>query len=57
VMGSSAFFTLGVLQRGYPVASRGVSDAVAICSLLIIVWARLSLGRDRPASDVLAAQR
>jgi len=40
------FFTLGVMQRGYPVASRGVSDAVAICSLLIIVWARLSLGRN-----------
>jgi protein-S-isoprenylcysteine O-methyltransferase Ste14 len=40
------FFALGVMQRGYPLVSRGVSDAVAICGLLIIVWARLSLGRN-----------
>jgi protein-S-isoprenylcysteine O-methyltransferase Ste14 len=40
------FMTLGVMQRGYPLVSRGVSDAVAICGLLIIVWARLSLGRN-----------
>ncbi len=40
------FMTLGVMQRGYSLVSRGVSDAVAICSLVIIVWARLSLGRN-----------
>ena len=34
------------MQRGYPLVSSGVSDAVAICSLVIIVWARLSLGRN-----------
>src|SRR5215467_13800366 len=38
--------TLGVIQKGSPVVPRLVSNAVAICSLVVIVWARLSLGRN-----------
>jgi protein-S-isoprenylcysteine O-methyltransferase Ste14 len=41
-----AVLTLGVIQKGQPVVSSHVSDAVAICSLAVIVWARLSLGRN-----------
>jgi len=37
---------LGLMQKGQPVVSNAVSDAVAICSLLVIAWARLSLGRN-----------
>lgn len=38
--------TLGVIQKGQPAVSALVSDAVAVCSLAVIVWARLSLGRN-----------
>jgi protein-S-isoprenylcysteine O-methyltransferase Ste14 len=38
--------TLGVIQKGQPVVSTPVSNVVAICSLVVIVWARLSLGRN-----------
>lgn len=38
--------TLGVMQKGAPVVSRFVSDAVAISGLVVIVWARVSLGRN-----------
>jgi protein-S-isoprenylcysteine O-methyltransferase Ste14 len=38
--------TLGVIQKGQPVVSTPVSNVVAICSLAVIVWARLSLGRN-----------
>lgn len=38
--------TLGIIQKGAPVAPRLISDAVAIGSLAVIVWARLSLGRN-----------
>jgi protein-S-isoprenylcysteine O-methyltransferase Ste14 len=41
-----ALLTLGVMQRGRPVVASFVSDAVAFCSLAVIVWARLSLGRN-----------
>jgi protein-S-isoprenylcysteine O-methyltransferase Ste14 len=41
-----AVLTLGVIQKGQPVVSSQVSDAVAICSLAVIIWARLSLGRN-----------
>ena len=41
-----AVLTLGVMQRGRPVVPSPVSDAVAFCSLAVIVWARLSLGRN-----------
>jgi protein-S-isoprenylcysteine O-methyltransferase Ste14 len=41
-----AVLTLGVIQKAQPVVSSQVSDAVAICSLAVIVWARLSLGRN-----------
>jgi len=38
--------TLGVIQKGAPVVSHVLSDALAICGLGVIVWARLSLGRN-----------
>jgi len=38
--------TLGIIQKGQPAVSSLVSDAVAFCSLAVIVWARLSLGRN-----------
>jgi protein-S-isoprenylcysteine O-methyltransferase Ste14 len=38
--------TLGVIQKGQPVVSTPVSNIVAICSLVVFVWARLSLGRN-----------
>jgi protein-S-isoprenylcysteine O-methyltransferase Ste14 len=38
--------TLGVIQKGQPVVSTPVSNVVAICSLVVIVWARLSFGRN-----------
>jgi protein-S-isoprenylcysteine O-methyltransferase Ste14 len=38
--------TLGVIQKGQPVVSTPVSNMVAICSLVVFVWARLSLGRN-----------
>src|SRR6516225_9573141 len=41
-----SLLTLGVVQKGRPLVPHQVSDAVAICSLVIIVWARLSLGRN-----------
>jgi protein-S-isoprenylcysteine O-methyltransferase Ste14 len=41
-----AVLTLGVIQKGEPVVSNQVSNSVAICSLVVIVWARLSLGRN-----------
>ena len=41
-----ALLTLGVMQRGRPVVASLVSDVVASCSLVVIVWARLSLGRN-----------
>jgi protein-S-isoprenylcysteine O-methyltransferase Ste14 len=37
---------LGLLQQGRPVASNLITDAIAGLSLLIVVWARLSLGRN-----------
>ena len=41
-----AVLTVGVIQKGHPIAPRWTSDMVAIGSLLVIVWARLSLGRN-----------
>lgn len=41
-----ALLTLGAMQRGRPVVANLVSDVVALCSLGVIVWARLSLGRN-----------
>lgn len=38
--------TLGMIQKGGPVVSHFVSDTVAIFSLAVIAWARLSLGRN-----------
>jgi len=38
--------TLWLIQQGQPVVSSLVSDAVAVGSLAVIIWARLSLGRN-----------
>lgn len=38
--------TLGVMQKGAPVVPRSVSNALAILGLVVIVWARVSLGRN-----------
>ena len=37
---------LGFLQRGRPLVANWVTDTIAIVGLLIIIWARLSLGRN-----------
>src|SRR6266581_7620259 len=37
---------LGLLQRGRPLAANWVTDAIAMMGLLVVVWARLSLGRN-----------
>ena len=37
---------LGLLQRGRPLAANWITDAIAVLGLLIVVWARLSLGRN-----------
>lgn len=41
-----ALLTLGVMQRGRPLVASLVSDGVGFSSLAVIVWARLSLGRN-----------
>lgn len=40
------FLTLTAMERGRPLVSNWVTDALAICSMLITVGARLSLGRN-----------
>ena len=37
---------LGLLQRGRPLASNWISDSIAAVGLLVVIWARLSLGRN-----------
>jgi len=37
---------LGLLQRGRPLAANWITDAIAMMGLLVVVWARLSLGRN-----------
>ncbi len=37
---------LGLLQQGRPLVANWVTDAIAIPGLLIVIWARLSLGRN-----------
>jgi protein-S-isoprenylcysteine O-methyltransferase Ste14 len=37
---------LGLLQQGRPVVANWVTDAIAALSLVIVIWARLSLGRN-----------
>jgi protein-S-isoprenylcysteine O-methyltransferase Ste14 len=34
------------MQQGHPIVPKLASDGVAIASLVVIVWARLSLGRN-----------
>src|SRR5215467_7822325 len=45
---------LGLLQQGRPLVARWITDAIAAVSLVILVWARLSLGRN---IDFVPAQR
>ena len=37
---------LGFLQQGHPLVSNWVTDVIAVAGLLIVIWARLSLGRN-----------
>lgn len=37
---------LGLLQRGRPLTSNLVTDIIATVGILIVIWARLSLGRN-----------
>jgi protein-S-isoprenylcysteine O-methyltransferase Ste14 len=37
---------LGLLQQGSPLVANWITDAIAILGLLIVIWARLSLGRN-----------
>ena len=37
--------TLGVMSRGRPIAPHWATDTLAILSVAIVIWARLSLGR------------
>jgi protein-S-isoprenylcysteine O-methyltransferase Ste14 len=38
--------TLGIMQPGRPLVAASINDAIAVSGLLVIVWARLSLGRN-----------
>jgi protein-S-isoprenylcysteine O-methyltransferase Ste14 len=37
---------LGFLERGRPLTSNSVTDVIATVGILIVIWARLSLGRN-----------
>src|SRR5690348_11567688 len=37
---------LGLLQQGRPLAPNSITDAIAAVGVLIVIWARLSLGRN-----------
>jgi protein-S-isoprenylcysteine O-methyltransferase Ste14 len=37
--------TIGVINRGHPIAPHWATDSLAILSVALIIWARLSLGR------------
>jgi protein-S-isoprenylcysteine O-methyltransferase Ste14 len=37
---------LGLLQQGRPLVANWITDSIAISGLLIVIWARLSLGRN-----------
>src|SRR6266568_3482189 len=37
---------LGLLQKGRPLAANWITDAIAMLGLFVVVWARLSLGRN-----------
>lgn len=38
--------TVGLIQKGEPAAPVWVTEVVGLCSLIVTVWARLSLGRN-----------
>jgi protein-S-isoprenylcysteine O-methyltransferase Ste14 len=37
---------LGLLQQGRPLVANWVTDAIAALSIVVVIWARLSLGRN-----------
>lgn len=37
---------LGLLEQGHPLVSDWITDAIAVAGLLIVIWARSSLGRN-----------
>lgn len=37
---------LGLLQQGRPLAANWIADSIAVVGLLVVVWARFSLGRN-----------
>ena len=37
---------LGIMQQGRPLASNAMTDVIATVGILIVIWARLSLGRN-----------
>ena len=37
---------LGLLQKGRPLAANWITDSIAAVGLLVVVWARFSLGRN-----------
>lgn len=37
---------LGLLQKGRPLAANWITDSIAAAGLLVVVWARFSLGRN-----------
>jgi protein-S-isoprenylcysteine O-methyltransferase Ste14 len=39
-------FILFMLQKGRPLAANWISDSIAILGLIVVIWARLSLGRN-----------
>lgn len=41
-----SILVLGLLQQGRPLVSSWITDAIAILGLLVIIWARVSLGRN-----------
>jgi len=39
-------FTVFLLQKGRPLVASSITDAIAVLGLLVVIWARLSLGRN-----------
>jgi hypothetical protein len=49
--------TLGLIQRGGPVVPRFVSDAFAICGLVVIIWAAVRCLSAKSASPLDSLRR
>lgn len=41
-----AILTVGLMQRGRPLAPTAVTDGLAVLSLIVLLWARTSLGKN-----------